>query len=49
MYYKGTKFCNFSISKKRLPVDHVKTSKHFGVLYEIEFTHNILCIYWSEL
>ena len=49
MYYKGAKFRKFSIHEKRLLVDHVKTSKRFGVLNEIDFTDNILCIYWSEL
>ena len=42
MYYKGTKYCNFRIHKKRLHVDHVKISERVGVLYEIDFTDNIV-------
>ena len=47
MYYKGTKFCNFSAHKKRLPVGCVKTPKYVGLLYDMDFNDNILCICWS--
>jgi hypothetical protein len=32
----------------RVPEDAVNTSKHVGVLYEIDITVNILCIYLSK-
>jgi hypothetical protein len=33
---------------KRLPVDDENTSKHVGVLYEIDTNVNILCIVWYK-
>ena len=35
------------IYKKRLHEDDVNTSKHVGLLYEIDIAVNILCICWS--
>jgi hypothetical protein len=45
-----TKFCTFTriILMKGVSEDDVNTSKHFGVLYEIDINVNILCISWSK-